>query len=55
MLYPQEIKNYRDWTKIDIDLWRHYWFRHGQRGVLRSALLVGRAVDHFRAAQRSGY
>src|SRR6516162_6561869 len=27
MLYPQEIRNYRDWTKIDVDLWRQYWFR----------------------------
>ena len=34
MLYPQEIKNYRDWTKIDIDLWRHYWFAMVNRGVL---------------------
>src|SRR4029077_4683486 len=22
MLYPKEIVNYRDWTKIDVDLWR---------------------------------
>jgi len=22
MLYPKEIQNYRDWTKIDVDLWR---------------------------------
>ncbi|MGC0771941.1 MAG: aminotransferase class III-fold pyridoxal phosphate-dependent enzyme, partial [Candidatus Acidiferrum sp.] len=34
MLYPQEIRNYRDWTKIDIDLWRHYWFAMVNRGVL---------------------
>jgi glutamate-1-semialdehyde 2,1-aminomutase len=34
MLYPQEIKNYRDWTKIDVDLWRHYWFAMVNRGVL---------------------
>src|SRR5256886_5870254 len=34
MLYPQEIRNYRDWTKIDIDLWRHYWFGMVNRGVL---------------------
>jgi len=26
MFYPKEILNYRDWTKIDVDLWRHYWF-----------------------------
>lgn len=34
MLYPQEIRNYRDWTKIDVDLWRHYWFAMLNRGVL---------------------
>ena len=34
MLYPKEIQNYRDWTKIDVDLWRHYWFAMVNRGVL---------------------
>src|SRR5258708_6154106 len=34
MLYPQEIRNYRDWTKIDADLWRQYWFAMVNRGVL---------------------
>ena len=34
MLYPQEIRNYRDWTVIDVDLWRHYWFAMVNRGVL---------------------
>ncbi len=34
MLYPKEILNYRDWTKIDVDLWRHYWFAMVNRGVL---------------------
>jgi glutamate-1-semialdehyde 2,1-aminomutase len=34
MLYPQEIRNYRDWTKIDSDLWRQYWFAMVNRGVL---------------------
>jgi len=34
MLYPKEIRNYRDWTKIDVDLWRHYWFAMVNRGVL---------------------
>ncbi len=34
MLYPKEIKNYRDWTKIDVDLWRQYWFAMVNRGVL---------------------
>src|SRR5437763_3123276 len=27
MFYPQEIRNYRDWTTIDIDLWRQSGFR----------------------------
>ena len=34
MLYAQEIRNYRDWTTIDIDLWRHYWFGMVNRGVM---------------------
>jgi glutamate-1-semialdehyde 2,1-aminomutase len=34
MLYPQEIRNYRDWTKIDVDLWRQFWFAMVNRGVL---------------------
>ena len=34
MLYPQEIRNYRDWTTIDVDLWRHYWFAMVNRGVM---------------------
>jgi glutamate-1-semialdehyde 2,1-aminomutase len=34
MLYPQEILNYRDWLKIDVDLWRQYWFGMVNRGVL---------------------
>jgi glutamate-1-semialdehyde 2,1-aminomutase len=34
MLYPQEIRNYRDWLAIDIDLWRHYWFAMVNRGVM---------------------
>ncbi|HKT69708.1 MAG TPA: glutamate-1-semialdehyde 2,1-aminomutase [Terriglobales bacterium] len=34
MLYPQEIRNYRDWTTVDIDLWRHYWFGMVNRGVM---------------------
>ena len=34
MLYPKEIQNYRDWTAIDVDLWRHYWFAMVNRGVL---------------------
>src|SRR5437763_3057963 len=27
MQYPQEMRNYRDWTTIDIDLWRQSGFR----------------------------
>ncbi len=34
MLYPEEIRNYRDWLKIDQDLWRQYWFGMVNRGVL---------------------
>jgi glutamate-1-semialdehyde 2,1-aminomutase len=34
MLYPKEIRNYRDWLTIDVDLWRHYWFAMVNRGVL---------------------
>jgi glutamate-1-semialdehyde 2,1-aminomutase len=34
MFYPKEIRNYRDWTTIDVDLWRHYWFAMVNRGVM---------------------
>jgi len=34
MLYLQEIRNYRDWMKIDVDLWRQFWFGMVNRGVL---------------------
>ncbi len=34
MLYPKEILNYRDWTTIDTDLWRHYWFGMVNRGIM---------------------
>lgn len=34
MLYPKEILNYRDWTLVDVDLWRQYWFGMVNRGVL---------------------
>src|SRR5207237_879999 len=34
MLYPKEIRNYRDWTSIDVDIWRHYWFGMVNRGVM---------------------
>jgi len=34
MLYPQEIRNYRDWLNIDVDIWRQFWFSMVNRGVL---------------------
>jgi len=34
MLYPKPVRNYRDWLKIDVDLWKHYWFGMVNRGVL---------------------
>jgi glutamate-1-semialdehyde 2,1-aminomutase len=34
MLFAKEIHNYRDWTAIDTDLWRHYWFGMVNRGVM---------------------
>lgn len=34
MLYPKVVRNYRDWTTIDVDIWRHYWFAMVNRGVL---------------------
>jgi len=34
MLYQEEIRNYRDWLRIDEDLWRQYWFGMVNRGVL---------------------
>lgn len=37
MLYSKQLKNYRDWTDIDIDLWKHYWFAMVNRGVLPQA------------------
>jgi glutamate-1-semialdehyde 2,1-aminomutase len=34
MLFPNEIRNYRDWLRIDRDLWRQYWFGMVNRGVI---------------------
>ena len=34
MLFAKEIVNYRDWTAIDTDLWRHYWFAMVNRGIM---------------------
>src|SRR5207237_5973022 len=35
MLYPHEIRNYRDWITVDTDLWRHYWFAMVNRAVMQ--------------------
>lgn len=37
MLYPKTVRNYRDWTTIDVDLWKQYWFSMNNRGVLAQA------------------
>jgi glutamate-1-semialdehyde 2,1-aminomutase len=34
LLYPQRIRNYRDWYHVDEDVWTHYWFAMVNRGVL---------------------
>ncbi len=34
MLFPQDMLNYREWLRLDQDLWRHYWFGMANRGVL---------------------
>ena len=34
LLYPQRIRNYRDWYDHDGDLWMHYWFGMANRGVI---------------------
>jgi glutamate-1-semialdehyde 2,1-aminomutase len=34
MFAPEPIHNYRDWLKVDTELWRHYWFGMVNRGVL---------------------
>ena len=34
MLAPEEIRNYRDWLRIDQDLWSLYWFGMVNRGVI---------------------
>ena len=33
-LSRKEIRNYRDWLAVDVDLWRHYWFGMVNRGVM---------------------
>ncbi len=34
MFYPQRVRNYRDWYRIDEDIWTHYWFAMVNRGIL---------------------
>src|SRR5450755_3418343 len=34
MFAPKEIRNYRDWLKVDTELWRQYWFAMVNRGVM---------------------
>lgn len=34
MLAPQELRNYRDWLRIDQTLWSQYWFGMVNRGVI---------------------
>jgi glutamate-1-semialdehyde 2,1-aminomutase len=34
MFFPKPIRNYRDWLKIDSEIWRHYWFAMVNRGVM---------------------
>ena len=34
MLFPRKVRNYRDWMRIDSDLWRHYWFGMANRGII---------------------
>jgi glutamate-1-semialdehyde 2,1-aminomutase len=34
LLYPNKIRNYRDWLKVDVDLWKLYWFGMLNRGVM---------------------
>ena len=34
MLFDDEIRNYRDWLRVDRDVWRQYWFGMVNRGVI---------------------
>jgi glutamate-1-semialdehyde 2,1-aminomutase len=34
MLLPEELRNYRDWLRIDQALWSQYWFGMVNRGVI---------------------
>jgi glutamate-1-semialdehyde 2,1-aminomutase len=34
MFSPTEVRNYRDWLKVDTELWQQYWFAMVNRGVM---------------------
>lgn len=34
LFYPEKIRNYRDWLKVDIDIWKLYWFGMVNQGVM---------------------
>ena len=34
LFYPEKIRNYREWMKVDVDLWKQYWFGMVNRGVM---------------------
>jgi len=34
LFYPKRIRNFRDWQKVDIDLWKLYWFGMINQGVM---------------------
>ncbi len=34
LFYPKKIRNYREWLKVDIDLWKLYWFGMINQGVM---------------------
>ena len=55
MLYPKEIRNYRDWDNDRHRSVAPLLVRHGQPRRDGSTLLVGRAVDDLGAAHRGGY
>ena len=34
LFYPKRIRNFREWQKVDIDLWKLYWFGMINQGVM---------------------
>ena len=36
LFYPKKIRNFREWQKVDIDLWKLYWFGMINRASWRS-------------------